>query len=58
MILFSCLYGISLGQYCQKGLAKNRAFGKKIKRGDGHIGGLSIEGGFKTSAHYDHCHCK
>ena len=25
---------------------------KRYKQGDGHIGGLSIEGGFKLSVHY------
>ena len=38
-----CLSGISLRQYCQKSVVKSRRFRKKIKRGDGHIGGLSIE---------------
>ena len=32
------LSGISVGQYCQKTLAKSGEFGKNIKRGDGPIG--------------------
>ena len=53
MSLFLCLSAVSLGQYCQKSLAKSRGFGKNIKRGDGHAGRLSIEEGFKLSAYYD-----
>ena len=46
MSLFLCLSAVSLGQYCQKSLAKSGGFGKNIKRGDGHAGRLSIEEGF------------
>ena len=49
MNLFLFLSGISLGQYCRKSFAKNMGFGKKHKKGDSHIEGLSIEGGFKPS---------
>ena len=41
MSLFLCLSGVSLGQSCQK-----RGKGcseKKMKSGNGHIGGLSVE---------------
>ena len=44
LLLLSCT---SLGQ-CQKTLAKSEGFRKNIKRGDGHIGGLSTEGGVQT----------
>ena len=51
------LSGISMGRYCLKCLAKSRGFGKNIKRGGWswpYRGGrLSIEGGFKPSAHYE-----
>ena len=53
MSLFFCLCGISLGCYCQKSLAKSGEFEKNIKRGMAIRGGLSIEKGFKPSAHYD-----
>ena len=36
--LFLCLSGISFGRYCQKSVVKSQGFGKKIKRGDAHIG--------------------
>ena len=36
----------------KKNVVENDGLGKKIKRGDDHIGGLPIEGGFKPSAHY------
>ena len=32
---------------------KHATLRKNIKRGDSHIGGLSLEGEFKPSAHYD-----
>ena len=32
MVLFLCLFGISLGQYCRKSLAKSKGFRKNIKR--------------------------
>ena len=48
-----CLSGISMERYCRKSLAKSGGFGKDVKRGDSHIGGLSIEEGLKPSAHYD-----
>ena len=53
MSSFLFLSCISLGRYCRESLAKSVGFGKNIKRGDGHIGGLSIErrGGFKPSVH-------
>ena len=41
MSLFLCLYGISFKQYCRKSLAKKGGSGEKIKRGDGHIEGVS-----------------
>ena len=46
------LSGISLGRYCRKSLAKSVGFRKNIKRGNSHVWGLSIEGGFKP-AHCD-----
>ena len=57
MRFFSISSRISLGRCCQKKkkkkLVKSGGFGAKVKRGEvGHIGGLSIEGGFKSSAHY------
>ena len=33
--------------------SQNYGIWKKYKKGDSHIGGLSIEEGFKHSAHYD-----
>ena len=48
MVLFLCLSGISMEQYCQNSLAKwgGRGVRKKYKKGDVHIGrGVSIEGG-------------
>ena len=49
MSSFLCLSGISLGRYCWKTLAKSRELGKKIKKRDGHIGGLPVEEGFKPA---------
>ena len=53
------LPGISLGQFCRKSPFKSMGFRKNIKRKDGHVEGLCIEGGggggrgFKPSAYYD-----
>ena len=44
MSLFLYLSGISLGQYCRNGLAKNGEFEKNKK-------GLYLYRGFKPSAH-------
>ena len=33
--LFLCLFGISLGQYCRKSLAKSGGFRKNIQKGVG-----------------------
>ena len=45
---------ISLGQYIQKSLAKSMRLRKYTKRRTSIKGaGLSVERGFKTSAHYD-----
>ena len=52
MSLFLSLLGISMRQYFRKSFSRSGGFRKNIKRGYGHIGGLSIEGGFKPSAHY------
>ena len=54
MSLFLFLFGISLGQYCWKSLAKSGGFRKILKSRHGHKGReLSIEEGFKPSAHHD-----
>ena len=46
MSLFLRLSGISLGQYYRKSLAKSGGFVKKIRGGDGYVGGgLSFERG-------------
>ena len=53
MQLFLCLSYISLMRFFQKKCCQKwGGWEKKIKRGDGHIGGLPIEGGFTPSAHY------
>ena len=52
MSLFLSLSCISLGAISSKKCQK-WGFRKKIKKGGGHIRGLSIEGGFKSSARYD-----
>ena len=38
--LFLCLFGISMGWYWRKNLAKSGGFGKKYKKGDGYTGGI------------------
>ena len=43
---------MSKRRYCQKGLFKTVEFGKKRERRDSHVGELSIEGGFKSSARF------
>ena len=43
MNLFLCLFGIWLGRYCQKGVAKIGGIGKKDKMGGE---GIVISGGF------------
>ena len=48
MSVFLCLSGASSGHYCWKSLAKSGGSKKKYKKADGHIGGLSIEGGPST----------
>ena len=53
MSLFLFLSCISLRLYCRKSLAKSGGFGKNIKRGDAHIGGLSIEGDSNLLLHTD-----
>ena len=56
MALFLCLSGISMELCSRKRKSISKGGGsseKKIKRGDGHIGGLYIEWGFKPSAHYE-----
>ena len=53
MILFLCSFGVSLGRYCQESVVKSWMFGENIKGGGGRIGGLSMKGGFKASAHYE-----
>ena len=52
MSLFLCLFGISLGVILSKKSCQKWRFGKKV-RGDGHIGGLFVEGRVKPSAHYE-----
>lgn len=48
-----CLARLSLERYCRKSFAKNRVFGKNIKKGEeGHIGGVVFKRGVKPSAHY------
>ena len=42
-----------IGRYRRKSLAKSGDSKKRLKKGDGHIGELSVEeGGLKPSAHY------
>ena len=53
MGLFLCLFGILLGWYYQKSVVKSWGFRKKIKRGMAKQEGLSVEGRFKPSAHYE-----
>ena len=53
MSLFSFLSGVTLGQHCQKSLAKKCSFRKYIERGYGHIVGVFYRRGFKHSVHYD-----
>ena len=53
MGLSLCLSHISLQQYYLKNVVKVGSWEKIYKEGDGHIGGLSTEGGFKSSTNYE-----
>ena len=55
MSLFLGLYGISLGRYSQKSLAKSGGFGKKDKKGDGHIKAAVYRRGIQTFCTLRYC---